>query len=376
MLAVGLHNRHPGVLHVGDFGTIWPPRGRFVASQQAGDRHGGIIGSISARTGHKRRQPQRDDRRTRGRRCRRSSRYGRGSGCQRGLRRRRGLGYCSGIWGSCRPWRVRRPWSCSGIRGSCRPWRVRRPWSCSGIRGSCRPWRVRRPWSCSGIRGSCRPWRVRRPWSCSGIRGSCRPWRVRRPWSCSGIRGSCRPWRVRRPWSCSGIRGSCRPWRVRRPWSCSGIRGSCRPWRVRGPGIEVVVVKAAATFASTVASIAVSASRVPLTPASTVAGTSTVGRDAVCVSAGDGASPVQAAAVRPGITRRTRMIILIFLPQCRENFQSSLSTGSMAPGADRRRTPWRRPGRDAPVSPAAFSPFPSICWGEFGRGTCQRNTRG
>ena len=94
---------------------------------------------------------------------------------------------------------------------------------------------------------------------------------------------------------------------------------------------EVEVVKAAATFASTVASIAVSASRVPLTPASTVAGTSAVGRDAVCVSAVDGASLEQATAVRPEITRTIRMIILIFFPQCRENFQSSLSTGSAPP---------------------------------------------
>ena len=38
-----------------------------------------------------------------------------------------------------------------------------------------------------------------------------------------------------------------------------------------GPVVEVMVVKVAATFASTVASIAVSASRVPLIPASTVA---------------------------------------------------------------------------------------------------------
>ena len=97
-----------------------------------------------------------------------------------------------------------------------------------------------------------------------------------------------------------------------------------------GPGIEVEVVKVSATFASTVASIAVSASRVPRIPASTVAGTSGVGRDAVCVSAGDGTSLVQATAVRPKITKTIRMIILIFFLQCRENFQSSLSTGSAA----------------------------------------------
>ena len=92
-----------------------------------------------------------------------------------------------------------------------------------------------------------------------------------------------------------------------------------------GAGVEVEVVKAAATFASTVASSAVSASRVPRVPASTVAGTSAVGRDAVCVSAVNGASLVQATAVRPEITKPIRMIILIFFPQCRDNFQSSLS---------------------------------------------------
>ena len=108
-----------------------------------------------------------------------------------------------------------------------------------------------------------------------------------------------------------------------------------------GPRVEVEVVKAAATFASTVASIAVSASRVPRIPASTVAGTSAVGRDAVCVFAGDGASLVQATAVRPEITRTIRMRILIFFPQCRDNFQSSLSTGSTVPVADRGELPGR-----------------------------------
>ena len=97
-----------------------------------------------------------------------------------------------------------------------------------------------------------------------------------------------------------------------------------------GVGLGAEVVKVAATFASTVASIAVSASRVPRIPASTVAGMSDVGRDAVCVSAGDGSSLVQATAVRPKITKTIRMIILIFFFQCRENFQSSLSTGSAA----------------------------------------------
>ena len=124
-----------------------------------------------------------------------------------------------------------------------------------------------------------------------------------------------------------------------------------------GPGVAVEVVRAAATFASTVASIAVSASRVLLTPASTVAGTSAVGRDAACSSAVDGASLEQATAVRPETTRRIRMIILIFLPQCRDNFQSSLSTGSAAPGADRSELPGRRPGQDAPVSSSTSSPF-------------------
>ena len=88
-----------------------------------------------------------------------------------------------------------------------------------------------------------------------------------------------------------------------------------------GVGLGTEVVKIAATFASTVASIAVSASRVPRIPASTVAGTSGVGRDAVCVSAGDGTSLVQATAVRPKITKTIRMIIFIFFLQCCENFQ-------------------------------------------------------
>ena len=91
-----------------------------------------------------------------------------------------------------------------------------------------------------------------------------------------------------------------------------------------GPGIEVEVVKVSATFASTVASIAVSASRVPLTPASTVAGTSAVGRDSVCWSGVDVASLEQATAVRPEITKTIRIIILIFFPQFHGNFQSSL----------------------------------------------------
>ena len=130
-----------------------------------------------------------------------------------------------------------------------------------------------------------------------------------------------------------------------------------------GVGLGAEVVKIAATFASTVASIAVSASRVPRTPASTVAGTSGVGRDAVCVSAGDGASLVQATAVRPKITKTIRMIILIFFLQCRETFQSSLSTGSEATGADRGELPGRRPHltkkpqfpRPRPILPGGLS---------------------
>ena len=128
-----------------------------------------------------------------------------------------------------------------------------------------------------------------------------------------------------------------------------------------GVGVGVVeVVKVAATFASTVASIAVSASRVPRIPASTVAGTSGVGRDAVCVSAGDGTSLVQAAAVRPKITKTIRMIILIFFLQCRENFQSSLSTGSAAPGADRGELPGRRPGLTKKPQFPRPHPVPSL----------------
>ena len=88
-----------------------------------------------------------------------------------------------------------------------------------------------------------------------------------------------------------------------------------------GVGLGVEVVKVAVTFASTIASIAVSASPVAMTPASTVAGTSDVGMDAVCVSGGDGASLVHATAVRPKITKTIRMIIFIFFLQCCENFQ-------------------------------------------------------
>ena len=131
-----------------------------------------------------------------------------------------------------------------------------------------------------------------------------------------------------------------------------------------GVGLRAEVVKVAATVASTVASIAVSASRVPRIPASSVAGTSAVGRDAVCVSAGDGTSLVQATAVRPEITKTIRMIILIFLPQFHGNFQSSLSTGSAAPGADRGELPGQRPDQDAPLSPAASSPFSSARWSQ------------
>ncbi len=90
-----------------------------------------------------------------------------------------------------------------------------------------------------------------------------------------------------------------------------------------GAGVEVEVVKAAATFASTVASIAVSASRVPRIPASTVAGTSAVGRDSVCSAGVDGGSLEQATAVSPEITKTIRMIILIFF-QFREDFQCFL----------------------------------------------------
>ena len=114
-------------------------------------------------------------------------------------------------------------------------------------------------------------------------------------------------------------------------FEAQSVRYSSRD-KVAAAGVDagVEVVKVTATFASTVASIAVSASRVPRTPASTVAGMSGVGRDAVCVSAGDGASLVQATAVRPKITKTIRMIILIFFLQFCENFQSSLSTGSEA----------------------------------------------
>ena len=111
-----------------------------------------------------------------------------------------------------------------------------------------------------------------------------------------------------------------------------------------GPGAEVEVVKAAATFASTVASIAVSASRVLLTPASTVAGTSAVGRDAACSSAVDGASLEQATAVSPETTKTIRMIILILFPQCRVKFNRPYRQVQRPPGRTPRPETWpRRP---------------------------------
>ena len=144
-----------------------------------------------------------------------------------------------------------------------------------------------------------------------------------------------------------------------------------------GVGLGAEVVKVAATFASTVAPIAVSASRVPRTPASTVAGTSGVGRDAVCVSAGDGTSLVQATAVRPKITKTIRMIILIFFLQCRETFQSSLSTGSAAPDADGGELPGRMPGLTKKPQFPRPHPIPSLtsAWEVRMRGLqaeCQR----
>ena len=125
-----------------------------------------------------------------------------------------------------------------------------------------------------------------------------------------------------------------------------------------GVGVEPVV-RVAATFASTVASTAVSASRVPLIPASTVAGTSGVGEDAVCVSAGVGASLVQATTARPNITKTIWMTILIFFLQRRGNFQSSPSPGSATTGVHEDELVGRRSGqarttqfpRPHPVSP-------------------------
>ena len=110
-------------------------------------------------------------------------------------------------------------------------------------------------------------------------------------------------------------------------------------------GVEPVV-RVAVTFASTVASTALSASRVPLMPASTVAGTSGVGGDAVCVSEGDGASLVQATAARPKIAKTTRMTILIFFLQCCEDFQAFLLMGSAAVAAEPIKLPGRRHSRE------------------------------
>ena len=106
-------------------------------------------------------------------------------------------------------------------------------------------------------------------------------------------------------------------------------------------GVGAEVAKVSATFASTVASIAVSASRVPRIPAATVAGTSAVGRDAVCVSAGDGTSLVQATAVRLEITKTIRMIILIFftLVQSVERGRTPYSLVVISTRPDLRPTP-------------------------------------
>ena len=120
--------------------------------------------------------------------------------------------------------------------------------------------------------------------------------------------------------------------------------------------VDVEVVKVSATFASTVASIAVSVSRVLRIPASTVAGTSAVGRDAVCVSAVDVASLEQATAVSPEITKTIRMIILIFYSPVPRNFNR----------------PYRQvkppPALTGANSSSASSPFPSVCEGRSGRG--------
>ena len=74
---------------------------------------------------------------------------------------------------------------------------------------------------------------------------------------------------------------------------------------------------------------------------------------------------MQATAVRPEITKTIRMIILIFFPQCRENVQSSLSTGSTAPGADRGELSGRRSGlaKKPQFLRPHSSPFPSVCGG-------------
>ena len=131
------------------------------------------------------------------------------------------------------------------------------------------------------------------------------------------------------------------PWRVR--WvgavvdwvGCSGRQVGV----FVGLGVEVVMVKVSATFASTVASIAVSASRVLRILASTVAGTSGVGGDAVCVSAGDGSSLVQATAARPKITKAIRMAVLIFFPQCCETFNRPYRRAQQPPALTQANSP-------------------------------------
>ena len=127
-----------------------------------------------------------------------------------------------------------------------------------------------------------------------------------------------------------------------------------------GAVVEVGAVKAAATFASTVASIAVSASRVLRRPASTVAGMSGVGEDAVCVSEGDGASLEQATAARLNITKTIRMAVLIIILQCIGKFQSSPSPGSVATGAHEDELVGRRSGPTRQPQFPSPHPVPSL----------------
>ena len=94
-------------------------------------------------------------------------------------------------------------------------------------------------------------------------------------------------------------------------------------------------------------------------------------------SQGDGASLVQATAAMPKITKTTRMTILIFFLQCCENFQSSLSTGSAATGADGDELPGRMPGLTSkPQFPSPIQSLPfRLRWRVRTRGwpaECQR----
>ena len=100
------------------------------------------------------------------------------------------------------------------------------------------------------------------------------------------------------------------------------------------------------------------------------------GRDSVCVSAVGGASPVQAIAVRPEMTNTIRMMILISFPSAAKIFNRPYRRVKRPPALTGANSPAGGLA-GTPQFPRPLSvPFPSICGGEFGRGTCRRNTSG